>query len=71
MHSSSYAREIGMDPDIRLVPWPVACALFAVLAVVLWFGARSLHSKVDARLAAEQVLPAAAEKPARRGVATK
>ena len=58
MISRDYTKELGIPSDERIVPWPHALAIFAVLAAVTaaaWFGLVRPQSDLPSTPAAKAV----------------
>ena len=58
MISRDYTKELGIPSDERIVPWPHALAILAVLAAVVaavWFGLARLRPDLTSAPAAKAV----------------
>lgn len=47
MVSRDYTKELGLEPATRKVPWPIAAAILAAAAGLMWFGISKLDARSD------------------------
>ena len=63
MVSRDYTKELGLKSATPKVPWPLAIALLALMAVGTWYGVAKLRAMPSPRQDAEDT-PAAKVPPA-------
>jgi hypothetical protein len=47
MVNRDYTKEVGIDSSDKIIPWPFAAAVFALMAVGGWYGVAEMRARAQ------------------------